>query len=548
MAKISLKNFRKYETLSPLPLNDINIFVGKNNAGKSTVVKAIMLVLDNLRSLRWTNMPEETGLQTLGKAPVPYFRFDANDFHNLHIGTFERAKCNYIDDQRIGFRLEYQGIEFTFIVAGVVGEGQVALPIESIKIDFKYDPEHHPRKKGCYEFNFAKQEMTFSLTGWGNAEVADSMHMQVFATRIKELETQLKAALEEEDVISIANIQSQLKSTKDKRNRLAHSHIDDQPLADEKFALSYHQDGSGRNPLVQYILSFNRLKQAKNEKSTNKTKGIIKEDKAKRAVLANYSDVIEAAARKLESVLGSINVDYIQAHAATQKLILSAEERQDINSRTIHEFYQEHINVGSKAQMFLDKWLKAFEIGDGIQIKSLDGEGYYVKVNTGTGWVHLADMGMGSIQLVILILRLATIASRIASSGQPWWVIIEEPEQNIHPMLQSRLAELFKEFRKEFSSTLIIETHSEYLVRNTQKMAADMQFKDAEDLSQGWPFSVYYFPSELGKQPYDMKYQPDGRFAESFGEGFYDEAGILAMSLPDKNESIQAPKFNWDNM
>ena len=57
MSQISLKNFRKYETLEPLFLNGLNIFVGKNNAGKSTVVKAIMLALDNLRSLRWNNVP-----------------------------------------------------------------------------------------------------------------------------------------------------------------------------------------------------------------------------------------------------------------------------------------------------------------------------------------------------------------------------------------------------------------------------------------------------------------------------------------------------------
>ena len=133
MSQISLKNFRKYETLEPLFLNGLNIFVGKNNAGKSTVVKAIMLALDNLRSLRWNNVPSgDEGILQKKTLPVPLFRFDANGFHNLHIGTFDRAHCNYSDGKSIVFDLEYQGIGFKMVVSGTVGEGQVTVPLESL--------------------------------------------------------------------------------------------------------------------------------------------------------------------------------------------------------------------------------------------------------------------------------------------------------------------------------------------------------------------------------------------------------------------------------
>ena len=133
MAKISLKNFRKFESLDSLELGWINLFVGKNNAGKSTVVKAIMLALDNIRSLRWTNVKSEEGLLPQHYAPRPQFRFDANGFHNLHIGTFERAKCNYLDDRRITIALEYEGFEFKVTVAGTMEGGQVSMPIEKLE-------------------------------------------------------------------------------------------------------------------------------------------------------------------------------------------------------------------------------------------------------------------------------------------------------------------------------------------------------------------------------------------------------------------------------
>ena len=56
--------------------------------------------------------------------------------------------------------------------------------------------------------------------------------------------------------------------------------------------------------------------------------------------------VIAEAADKLEKVLSNIFVDYIPAHAATQKLILNVDDKQDINSRIVHEFFQENILPG----------------------------------------------------------------------------------------------------------------------------------------------------------------------------------------------------------
>lgn len=46
---ISAKNFRKFKRLDNIALNGITYLVGGNNAGKSTVVKALRLVLENLK-------------------------------------------------------------------------------------------------------------------------------------------------------------------------------------------------------------------------------------------------------------------------------------------------------------------------------------------------------------------------------------------------------------------------------------------------------------------------------------------------------------------
>ena len=49
MNKIGFKNFRKFENFPSIDLGNLTYLVGQNNAGKSTMVKAAILVLENLR-------------------------------------------------------------------------------------------------------------------------------------------------------------------------------------------------------------------------------------------------------------------------------------------------------------------------------------------------------------------------------------------------------------------------------------------------------------------------------------------------------------------
>ena len=104
-------------------------------------------------------------------------------------------------------------------------------------------------------------------------------------------------------------------------------------------------------------------------------------------------------------------------------------------------------------------------------------------------------------------------------------IAFEEPEQNMHPNWQSHLAEIFDEVRqKEFR--VLVETHSEYIIRKSQVQVAQMQFADQDDLNENCPISTYYFPTE--EKPYKMKYRTDGNFENDFDTGFYDVAADLA--------------------
>ena len=60
--------------------------------------------------------------------------------------------------------------------------------------------------------------------------------------------------------------------------------------------------------------------------------------------------------------------------------------------------------------------MKIFEVGESFNIKIYAGESYEVKIKTNGHDIHLADMGMGSIQAMLLIFRLASIIHKASVS------------------------------------------------------------------------------------------------------------------------------------
>ena len=451
---VGFRNFRRFSELPLMSLAGVNIFVGGNNAGKSTLVKGLLLTLDNIKNLVIDNR-DNTLIN-------PKFQYDANNYHDVHVGTFDRAystspiiDSEFPNRRCMSFSLSFAHFTIELVIVPVSQDDTTSVPIASIAI---YDS----KRDAMFSFDFENMRTLAKFTIGG--ESIDYSFSGINFNSIK----------------------------------VGGNHI-------PALIRGIIPDGSSNFSLLH-----------DNEK-VEKLKG-------------KYGFMLEIA-DELERIINNASIEYIYAHGVNQKILFNYNDRNDYMAQTLHDLIIE--KIGDVEHDFICKWLEEFGLGVDYDVHSIGGEAYIIQIKTKGGkMVYLADMGMGSNQLVILILRLAIIIHRHRMKGNQVYVptiVIEEPEQNMHPAFQSKLAILFNDVYKDYGFNFIVETHSEYLVRRSQVIVAQQKYTDEEELKDKNPFKVYYFPSE--GSPYEMLYRTDGNFSNEFGNGFYDEANNLLFEI-----------------
>jgi predicted ATPase len=277
--------------------------------------------------------------------------------------------------------------------------------------------------------------------------------------------------------------------------------------------------------LINDIISYSHYGSSEKKGSKSYNQEIRIKD-----LLKAQENILEEMKGDVRMLLESFNVDYIQAHGVTQRTLFSSSDESDHIAKTIKDFMQSRAGRNDAIRAFIQHWMRELNIGYDYAVNDIDGEAFKVFIFESAEdkkGFPLADLGMGSIQLIMLLFALASSIKRnYGAVFDTPTVIIEEPEQNLHPAVQSRLAEILFDVNEKFGIKFIIETHSEYLIRRTQVIVAE---KYKEDDKWRNPFKVYFFPKS--GMPYDMNYQNDGCFSEEFQTGFFDEASKLAFKL-----------------
>jgi predicted ATP-dependent endonuclease of OLD family len=191
---------------------------------------------------------------------------------------------------------------------------------------------------------------------------------------------------------------------------------------------------------------------------------------------------------------------------------------------------------------FLRRWVKEFEIADDVIFENTkEGAGMFIYfINQGEK-ILLADLGYGITQVVSMLMKIElSILNNLKLSkylsivslkclrkyydNELQTLSIEEPEANLHPKFQSKLADMFMETNEQYNINFILETHSEYLIRKLQYLVAVKKINSDKIV-------IHYLnePDILQRsgdksQVVELNIQNDGSLDGEFGSGFFDEA------------------------
>lgn len=551
---IGFKNFRRFEEFPLLEFGPITYMVGRNNAGKSTMVKALLLVLDYLQ-----NQLAES------------FSFDNTVLEDANIVTFGRALNFNSKSPVIEFKLKIGDYEFKIKISG--SDDQTKVRVNLLEL---FD-----NKEGYFlgvyylsnEIRIRKeknvQENSFT----------QSDQLSAIQKEIKSLKNDLKG-LDSKVSKEALKITNQINSLKRKKEDFANvQHEKEEFEFDLKYKIQFDQfdyfeeeifPDDWEWPELEGVLHTEEMEYAHKEydyeaaltekydlvppkTEENALKELLSTflyqntiaykkylDKRDKVInpfgLTNeYSDIIALYNKQneikswLDGVVTTINGKnffYLGANPSKQTALFSLRDKQNPLAQAIHEFKQSGIEPGEKEWNFVKEWMKKFEVGENFEIFFYAGEAYEFHVLSGKNKGHLADMGMGSLQVMVIILRLATLIRLNEGYKKEITIIVEEPELNLHPGLQSKLTDLFLYVHKFHHIKFLIETHSEYMIRQSQLSGLENNFFSDQGINPN-PFKVYYFHKDEG--PYEMIYKEDSKFERSFGEGFFNVADDLAV-------------------
>jgi predicted ATPase len=573
---IGFKNFRRFENFPLLEFGNITYMVGRNNSGKSTMVKALLLVMDYLQ-----NQLDEN------------FSFDNKVLEDANIVTFGRAKCNLIDEPKIVFSFKLNNYDINVHISGDTNDTKANVILLRVK-----DEENGYQLLIDYFGEYARivKKSKLKLDKLESLKELAMLGFEIDSLRKQQQTIKNKGSKEALDIVA------QINKTIDRKEKLEKTTMQPEelvenieyeveyPMGEDLMKASYgfvkksnqsesedlkdikrsnRKEQNQLKEIISNLISNNKdwrillykksnrnirnmdfepivigksvkcdecdwtweISSDDNEAYTCKKCGNYNQDDPLSDVIAldNKKSELKAWADNLVNSLEQESFFYLGANPSKQSALFPLRAKDNSLAQAIHQFYQLNIKEGEKEYEFVKHWMNEFEVGQSFEIKFYAGEAYEFHVLDKNGVKnHLSDKGMGSLQAMVLILNVASLIKINEKETKAVTLLVEEPELNLHPALQSKLTEFFHEVNKKYGFNFIIETHSEYMIRKSQVLVNENEYGNQDSLNPN-PFKTYYFP--VSDKPYEMRYRKDGKFKDEFKKGFFEVSSDLAFDI-----------------
>jgi predicted ATPase len=545
--KISIKNFRVFKEKTTFQLRPFTILTGPNNSGKSSFIKFLLLLKEGVFELNFTN-----------------------GNHNL-------------DDYKsiLNWEKKAESLEFelSFEEKEESPELEYSKNNDSYKIVYGYGSTGHLDKIKYFRediliFDFTRKLVRDDLDDEhfqnNDTKVLQYINLEfLIAEKYKDSNTESYWGVDSED-FNAENIDFKIYKEgllfnlfhKDKNITLAYK--DDIKRIQKDIFSSYKLDLEAKRIVSNFyelindvLISFLDFFKGKFEDEILKLPN-LKENEViiktstlwdlmfERSEMISIFDFIGKKdffnsldfifnLSKNEILINKLN--YLSPNRGNQKRVLMNNSDKDIDSIIVNFSKRKNIQLE-----FIKKCFSILGIEGELEVNRYENTISTVRLVNKGKKLALADLGFGYSQIIPIILKVHNFLPDTAISVLKkhrrnqnlnkedfGFLILEEPEANLHPNLQSKLADVLVYIQTIINIKFIIETHSEYFIRKLQYLTAKKELKTDDSV-------IYYFNDDkyvTNKEPKvkEIFINEDGGLTDSFGPGFFDEATKLQFDL-----------------
>ncbi len=493
MKKFALDYIKSFEHSDEIEIKPVTIFVGKNSCGKSSLLRFPVVLAQTFRE----------------EALTPLLLFGSL----IDYGNYDDVTHRHIDSS-IGFRITFGpelmsavNLRYGYLLRQDLNE---VTKIKSIEVRvYIYKPSKRLRVKEIELYIEGKKLCTV----YRKNDVYNLRLYQIFFDKTWK-ECEIDATLPDLDFnkfLPRIDAEEILKQYMKERNILKESAADLSEYESVQSYVDYIDNNVLETEKYQTMIFYQTLLMVKVYFIA--IASYMKDEAERTAYIGPFREAPKRTYRDSESSFKDVGV-----YGENASMILRQASQGD---------YQLLKNVSEWLQKAMGYTLNIQDIGNSL---------YSLAVCKDQESDNIMDVGFGISQVLPIVTQLydkGEYEQRVYGRGmlKRRTVILEQPEIHLHPAAQAQLADLFVDCvcnKKGAVGRILIETHSEHLIRKLQVLVADPEVPISDD-----QVAVYYVDKNQDGDSYVGKMELDerGQFEKAWPKGFFDKSYELTKML-----------------